>query len=296
MKKTLTFIALSITLLSFCQQKEINWFNGTIENAMLKAEKLDAILFIYIYPENNALSKKVNKIYFTPLPAGSWDQKTAVIDVHNNFMVSIKFTAERARRELGDNYDLTNPIFLWMNSINKKPIKGEIFDVKKELDLIELSETILKEQYEKTGKSHPAYEFENIKKIIKTEACKTLFCRYDIVHRIFLKMPEHQKEIMYEELSNYPGSLDSIELQWLMQQNEFLEADNEDKMDIFYNALTYSFGKSIPNRDSISDKEAFEAFGRYATDKLIEPLGKYAKDFKQYLIEEEEGKGFRNNE
>ncbi|PQJ77549.1 toxin-antitoxin system YwqK family antitoxin [Polaribacter glomeratus] len=294
MKNLITLLFLSTTSLLFCQNKKIDWFNGSIDNAMAKAEKLNAILFIYVYPENSTLTKNLDDTFFTPSPEGSWEQRTNVIELHNNYMVSIKFTAKEARVELGNNYDLSKPIFLWMNSINKQPIKGEIVRNIEDVDLKNLSKTILEEQFEKTGKSHPLYEFDNIKKIIERKNCKTILCHYDIMHGIFLKIPEDKKHYMFEELSYNPGDFNSLELKWIMQQEAFLEGDQEDKIDVFYSALTFSFLKNTPNLISLTEDQRLEAFNKYANDKIIKPLGIYAQAFKQYLIEDDEGDGFLN--
>lgn len=296
MKNLITLFIISIGAISFSQNKQMEWHNGSIETAMAKAEKLDAILFIYVYPENSSLTKEVNEIYFTPRPEGSWGSSLDVVDLYNENMVSVKMTAQAARRELGNTYDLSKPIFLWMNSINKKPIRGEIMS-SNTLDTFDLENTsreILLNEFEKTGKSHPAYEFENFKNIQNKNNCDDIFCTYEILHRIFLKMPDNQKFLMYDKLSFNPGEIGSIELQWLMAEDTFINAKNEDRMEIFDNALEFSYFNNIPNSKNQSFDEFEEGYSKYANDDILKPLGKYAETFKQYLTANEEGKGFTN--
>ena len=274
----------------------MKWHNGSIETAMAKAEKLDAILFIYVYPENSALTKEVNELFFTPLPSGSWASSLDVVDLYNENMVSVKMTAQAARRELGNTYDLSKPIFLWMNSLNKQPIRGDVISsiILEDLDLENISREILLNEFEKTGKSHPAYEFENFKTIIENNNCDDLFCSYNIMHRIFLKMPENQKSLMYDEISYNPGEIGSAELKWLMKEDDFLNEEKEDRMEVFENALRYTYYKNTPDINSLTYDEIEEGFSKYANDNILKPLGNYAKTFKQYLIDNKEGEGFTN--
>lgn len=296
MKKLIILFTISISTFSFSQNKQMEWHNGSIETAMAKAEKLDAILFIYVYPENSSLTNQINKTYFTPRPKGSWASSLDVVDLYNENIVSVKMSAQAARRELGNNYDLSKPIFLWMNSQNKKPIKGEIISSNtiETLDLENTSREILSNEFEKTGKSHPAYEFENFKTIIKNNNCDDIFCKYKILHRIFFKMPESQKSLMYDEISYIPGKIGSSELKWIMEEEEFLNGENEDRMEIFENSLRYTYYKNTPDINNLTYDEIEEGYSKYANDNIIRQLGKHAKTFKQYLIENGEGLGFQN--
>lgn len=274
----------------------MKWHNGSIETAMAKAEKLDAILFIYVYPENSSLTKEVNEQFFTPLPEGSWASSLDVVDLYNENLVSVKMTAQAARRELGNTYDLSKPIFLWMNSQNKQPIRGDVISsiILEDLDLENISREILSNEFEKTGKSHPAYEFENFKTIIENNNCDDLFCSYNIMHRIFLKMPENQKSLMYDEISYNPGEIGSAELKWLMKEDDFLNEEKEDRMEVFENALRYTYYKNTPDINSLTYDDIEEGYSKYANDNMLKPLGNYAEIFKQYLIENGEGFGFQN--
>ena len=269
MKHLLTILLCTATISVFSQTNTMKWYDVDVKTLIDKAKNQNQIAFLYIY-EDSEDCKIAYEESFTESSVG-FDASYDVVELHNEHFVSGQYTIDEVSFL---KKEITLPTFIWLNSdgiliesqmgseVNVRYFSEKLFD--------ELNSDII-----------------NFYKNLKTKSCEDIFCAYKDLQRIFKNTPDSRKgSELYELVQQFSGGLNSEELQWLLNYSEFEEEDHDEKMDILYEVLLFSYVKET------GDEYAGDAFNSYANDDLIKPLGEYATPFKEYLIEEGEGEGF----
>ena len=257
----------------------MHWNTGTIDDLINKAKNSKTIAFAFICnPEKEICQKTYNDVFkASSSEVNSWSRSDGykIADLHNKNFISGKFYSKNVLSFMNENNITHYPTFIWFSKDGSIIQKETGVDT----DVYNISKKLVDNQFS---------EITNFEENLKKKGCKDIFCEYKEIHRIFIKTPNSRRNNKLFDIIKYnPGSLNSPELQWLLNHSDFEELSSDEKMSTFYSALEFSYMKET------EDYELTDAFNSYATDEKIKPLGKYAKTFREYLIKDEEGLGFK---